>query len=32
MNKLIEHEIYHRGQISVYLKVLKGMFTYKKMK
>lgn len=24
MNKLIEHEIYHRGQISVYLKVLKG--------
>lgn len=24
MHKLIEHEIYHRGQIGAYLKVLKG--------
>lgn len=24
MRKLIEHEVYHRGQIAAYLKVLKG--------
>lgn len=24
MRKLIEHEVYHRGQLSVYLKILKG--------
>jgi len=24
MHKLLEHEIYHRGQIAAYLKVLKG--------
>jgi uncharacterized damage-inducible protein DinB len=24
MRKLIEHEVYHRGQMSVYLKLLKG--------
>jgi uncharacterized damage-inducible protein DinB len=24
MHKILEHEVYHRGQVAAYLKVLKG--------